>query len=307
MDADLYALPEDLVQCLRDVAEAYLAQQPQAVVDIDWSVCAVALWRRDPVGGYLLPVLETHAVTLEDLLGVDRQKALLVQNTAQFVKGYPANNALLTGARGTGKSSLIQALLNRFFADGLRVIQVDKSDLANLLDIIDAISGEPYRFLLYCDDLSFEANDEGYKSLKSALDGALFSAPDNLLIYATSNRRHLLPEYASDNEASALKGGEIHHGEAIEEKISLSDRFGLWVTFYPVSQEDYLAIAEHWVAAIAQRFGVAVSWDDAARQASLRWALNRGNRSGRAANQFARHWVGLRMLDADSQQETGPA
>lgn len=275
---------------------------PSPVPPVDWAQVPAALWQKRHQRGCLEPVLNTPATTLDDVLGVDRQKLLVVKNTEQFVRGLPANNVLLSGSRGTGKSSLIQALLNQFRGEGLRVIQVDKSDLADLLHIVAAIQHEPYRFLLFCDDLSFEAQDEGYKALKSALDGGMYSPPENILIYATSNRRHLMPDYHSDNDGARVVDTEIHHTEAVEEKVSLSDRFGLWVSFYPISQDTYLEIARHWLARQGARFGVEVEWTEDVRMACLRWAGNRGNRSGRTAAQFARHWIGQCLLEQNLSQ-----
>ena len=270
---------------------------PPVVKPINWAEVPAAIWQRDQYHGYLEPVRAVPANTLDDILGVDKQKSQVVRNTEQFVRGLPANNVLLTGSRGTGKSSLIQALLNEYRSDRLRVVQVDKSDLADLLHIVGAIHKEPYRFLLFCDDLSFDDQDEGYKALKSALDGGIYSAPDNILIYATSNRRHLMPDYHADNEGARVVGTEIHHAEAVEEKVSLSDRFGLWVTFYPISQDMYLDIAHHWLNRLSERYGVAVAWNEEVRLLCVRWAGNRGNRSGRTAYQFARHWIGQLLLE----------
>jgi hypothetical protein len=221
------------------------------------------------------------------LHGINRQKAEITRNTAQFVSGLPANNVLLTGARGTGKSSLIKALVNEFSDKGLRVIEVDKDLLFHLSDIVNQLADRNERFIIYCDDLSFNADDASYRALKTALDGSLHAGSDNVLIYATSNRRHLLPEYMSDNLASSVNSeGELQPSEAIEDKISLSDRFGLWLSFYPMNQETYLEIAAHWL----QSYGLTLT--DNARTAALQWALGRGNRSGRSAAQFAKDWVG---------------
>ncbi len=285
-------LAEKLDQLL-DRVQPLLPVLPKPV---DWAEVPAAIWQRHNHRGFLEPVRATPANTLDDVLGVDRQKTQVVKNTEQFVRGLPANNVLLTGSRGTGKSSLIQALLNEYRSERLRVIQVDKTDLADLLHIVAAVQHEPYRFILFCDDLSFEAQDEGYKALKSALDGGVYSPPDNILIYATSNRRHLMPDYHADNEGAHVVDTEIHHAEAVEEKVSLSDRFGLWVTFYPINQDTYLEIARHWLAQLGQRYGVQVQWDDEVRLLCLRWAGNRGNRSGRTAHQFARHWIGQLLL-----------
>jgi len=270
---------------------------PAPVKPVDWSEIPAAIWHRHQNHAYLEPIRSIPGNTLDDILGMDRQKTLVVRNTEQFVRGLPANNVLLTGSRGTGKSSMIQALLNEYRSDRLRVVQVDKTDLADLLHIVAAIQHEPFRFILFCDDLSFESNDEGYKALKSALDVGMYSAPDNILIYATSNRRHLMPDYHADNEGARVVDTEIHHAEAVEEKVSLSDRFGLWITFYPLAQEPYLEIARHWLGRLGERYGIEVEWTEDVRMTCLRWAGNRGNRSGRTAYQFARHWIGQQLLE----------
>jgi predicted AAA+ superfamily ATPase len=231
-------------------------------------------------------VRHPHAIAFADLKDIDGQKKRLRENTAQFVAGRPANNVLLTGARGTGKSSLVKAALNEFSKKGLRLIEVDKADLVDLPDIVDLVAGRRERFIVFCDDLSFEASDPGYKSLKVALDGTIAGSADNLLIYATSNRRHLMPEFMHENLETKHVGGEIHPGETTEEKISLSERFGLWLSFYPFDQDEYLDIAAHWVGALG---GTA---DDGMKSAALLWALERGSRSGRVAWQFAKDYVG---------------
>jgi predicted AAA+ superfamily ATPase len=252
----------------------------------DWKASTAFRWRAHPRGGYLQAVRHPHAIRFSDLKDVDEQKRRLRENTAQFVAGRPANNVLLTGARGTGKSSLVKAALNEFSSRGLRLIEVDKRDLVELPDIVDIIGERKERFLIFCDDLSFEASDAGYKSLKVALDGSIAGSADNVLIYATSNRRHLMPEFMGENLEAKHLGGEIHPGETTEEKISLSERFGLWISFYPFDQEQYLDIADHWV----ERLGGTA--EDASRKAALLWALERGSRSGRVAWQFARDYVG---------------
>ncbi|MDR0933756.1 MAG: ATP-binding protein [Burkholderiaceae bacterium] len=258
-----------------------------------WDTDAIAWrWRSKNGRGALFPVSHTVRISLPDLYFVERQKALLEQNTRQFMEGKPANNALLTGARGTGKSSLIRACLNRFAGDGLRLIEVDRNDLADLPEISDLIASRPERFILYCDDLSFDEGDGSYRTLKSALDGGIAAQPDNLLIYATSNRRHLLPERFSDNEGYTQgTDGEIHPGEAVEEKISFSDRFGLWLSFYSFSQDEYLAIVAHWLRV----FGCTDALVEQARDEALQWALHRGSRSGRTAWQFARDFAGRHL------------
>ena len=257
---------------------------PQPAAAPDWSAAAFR-WRR----GRLDPVRHPHRIRLDDLQCVDEQKRRLEQNTRQFVAGRTANNVLLTGARGTGKSSLIKAVLHRFAARGLRLIEVDKHDLNDLPEIVDLIATRPERFIIFCDDLSFEAAEPGYKALKSVLDGSIAGMPDNLLIYATSNRRHLMPETMAENlQVQHSANGEIHPGETTEEKVSLSERFGLWLSFYPFDQDAYLAICEHWLGV----FGVAQKSVPVVRREALQWALMRGSRSGRIAWQFARDYAG---------------
>ncbi|TAL99858.1 MAG: ATP-binding protein [Paraburkholderia sp.] len=268
---------------------------PPAAPVVDWNAAVAFRWRKRQGRGYLQPVPSVSSITLDDLQNIDRQKDLIERNTRQFVQKKPANNVLLTGARGTGKSSLIKACLNAFANDGLRLIEVDKDDLHDLGDIVDLISGRTERFIVFCDDLSFEEGESGYKALKVALDGSVAAQGDNVLIYATSNRRHLLPEYMSENETYRhMPDGEIHPGEVIEEKISLSERFGLWVSFYPFKQDDYLTIVGHWL----RHFGCGDADVEAARSDALVWALERGSRSGRVAWQFARDWSGKKVQDA---------
>ena len=254
----------------------------------DWQAATAYRWRNQKGRGFLKPVPHPHRIRLADLRGVDEQKKTLERNTRQFVAGLPANNVLLTGARGTGKSSLVKALLHQFAAKGLRLIEVEKHNLGDLPEIVDLIFGRPERFILYCDDLAFGAEEPGYQALKAILDGSIASHSDNLLVYATSNRRHLMPESLAENLATRHVGDEVHPDEAVEEKISLSERFGVWLSFYPFEQEQYLDIADYWVAQLGGAAG-----DDALRQrAALQWALARGARSGRVAWQFARDWVG---------------
>lgn len=276
-----------------DRYEQSLPPVPQA---IDWSRTYAARWVGQGDSGWLKPLEVDTGRGLTDLVGVDRQKQLLEANTEQFVKGLPANNALLWGARGTGKSSLIRALLGTWKDHGLRLIEIDKSDLVHLPALVAQISDQPWRFLLFCDDLAFEAGDSAYKTLKTVLDGSVEVTPDNLLLYATSNRRHLLPEHRSDNQAASMVDGELHPGEAIEEKIALSDRFGLWVSFYPFTQEHYLEVVRHWLAVMASEHGLEWQWDDELQRQAIRWATARGNRNGRCAWQFARSWVGKALL-----------
>jgi len=282
---------EQLLERVLERAERMLEQLetrlPPSRVPADWSAPAYR-WRRP---GVLKPVHHPHRVEMDNLLGIDDQKAELARNTEQFVRGLPANNVLLWGSRGTGKSSLIKAMLTRYADDGLRLVEVDKQDLVDLPDIVDPLRERPERFVLFSDDLSFEANDPSYKALKATLDGSVAAAPDNVLIYATSNRRHLLPEYMSDNENTRVMDGEIHHGEAVEEKISLSERFGLWLSFYPFDQDHYLEIVFRYLDLLE----VPVADAHEARQAALRWALARGSRSGRVAWQFARDYAGRHL------------
>lgn len=272
-------------ESLLDRLEALL---PEVSAEVNWASGVAFRWRRRSGGGYLQSIRHPHRIALDDLRGVDRQKREIVRNTRQFLAGLPANNVLLWGSRGTGKSSLIKALLNEYAEQGLRLIEVDKHDLIDLMDIVDQTYGRAERFVIFCDDLSFEANDPSYKALKAILDGSVAAPPENVLIYATSNRRHLLPEYMRENLEAHQIDGEIHHSEAVEEKISLSERFGLWLSFYPFNQDEYLQIVGHWL----ERFGVDARITDDVRAAALQWALSRGSRSGRSACQFARDWAG---------------
>ena len=263
---------------------------PQPLGAPDWSASIAWRYRKRSSGhGTLEPVRHVGAMRLADLKEIDPQKEKIERNTQQFVQGKPANNVLLTGARGSGKSSLIKACLNAYAAEGLRLIEVDKADLTDLPDIVDVVSERPEKFIVFCDDLSFEDGEPGYKALKSILDGSVAAATPNVLIYATSNRRHLLPEYMADNLTyTHTEDGEVHPGEVVEEKISLSERFGLWVSFYPFSQYEYLTIVAQWLASL----GVPASAIEAARPEALVWALERGSRSGRVAYQFARDYAG---------------
>ncbi|MGP1678221.1 MAG: ATP-binding protein [Burkholderiales bacterium] len=269
-------------------AEALVARLevllPAVQPPVDWNASIAYRWRKAGGYGHLQPVVHPHKIRLSDLRGVDRQKHLIEQNTRQFVSGLPANNVLLTGARGTGKSSLVKAVLNKFQRQGLRLIEVDKHDLTDLPDIVDQISARSERFIIFCDDLSFEAAEAGYKALKVVLDGSIAATSENVLIYATSNRRHLMPEYMQENLEYKHVGEEIHPGETSEEKISLSERFGLWVSFYPFDQDDYLGIVEHWLTEL----GCSPLEIAATHEEALQWALSRGSRSGRVAWQFAR-------------------
>ena len=262
---------------------------PHPLTAPDWSAAIAFRYRKRAGSGVLVPVRHVATIRLESLVEVEPQKQRLLRNTAQFVAGQRANNVLLTGARGTGKSSLVKACLNEFAPQGLRLIEVDKADLVDLPDIVDLVAERPERFIVFCDDLSFDEGEPGYKALKSILDGSIAQASENVLIYATSNRRHLLPEYMKENLSYRhTEDGEVHPGEVVEEKISLSERFGLWVSFYPFSQDEYLAIVAQWL----RNFGVDEERIAAARQESLVWALERGSRSGRVAYQFARDYSG---------------
>jgi len=263
---------------------------PQPLTAPDWSASIAFRYRKRSSGhGSLEPVRHIGHMALGDLKEIDDQKEKIQRNTEQFVSGKPANNVLLTGSRGTGKSSLIKACLHAYSARGLRLIEVDKADLTDLPDIVDVVSSLPEKFIIFCDDLSFEEGEPGYKALKSILDGSIAAATPNVLIYATSNRRHLLPEYMTENLTyTHTEDGEVHPGEVVEEKISLSERFGLWVSFYPFSQDEYLTIVAQWLSS----FGVDNTAIEAARPSSLVWALERGSRSGRVAYQFARDYAG---------------
>ncbi|MES2355775.1 MAG: ATP-binding protein [Pseudomonadota bacterium] len=261
---------------------------PQSAPVPDWKAATAFRWRKRENTGYLQAIPNPHRISLDDLRDVDEQKKVIERNTRQFVSGQPANNILLTGARGTGKSSLVKAMLAKFAKKGLRLIEVDKQDLVDLPDIVDLIAARPERFIIYCDDLSFEASESAYKALKVVLDGSIAGASENVLIYATSNRRHLMPEYMSENLQTRHVGDEIHPSEGVEEKISLSERFGIWLSFYPFNQEQYLDIVDHWVASL----GVMPTDKKVLHNAALLWALTRGSRSGRVAWQFARDWAG---------------
>jgi predicted AAA+ superfamily ATPase len=266
---------------------------PPAPPKTDWGASVAFRWRSSGskgMPGWLQPVRHVHRIKLSDLRGIDGQIERVEQNTRQLIEGRPANNVLLTGARGTGKSSIVKGLLNKYSRQGLRLIEVEKSDLVDLPHIVDQIAVRPERFLLFCDDLTFHGAEEGYIALKVALDGSISTTSENMLIYATSNRRHLMPEYMAENLETKYVGDEIHPGETVEEKISLSERFGLWVTFYPFDQDEYLEIVRQWL----KGFG-AGAFHEAAKEEALQWALQRGSRSGRVAYQFARDWAGRHL------------
>jgi predicted AAA+ superfamily ATPase len=265
---------------------------------IDWQRCLAARWHREGRSGYLQPLAVSLDLSLADLIGVDTQREQLARNTRQFVDGLPANHALLWGARGTGKSSLVRALLAEHAGAGLRLIEIERDHLADLPRVVEQLAGQSQRFVLFCDDLSFEAGEGDYRVLKSVLDGSLERAPDNVLLYATSNRRHLVPEKQSDNEHWEMVDGELHPNEAVEDKIALSDRFGLWLSFYPFTQDHFLAVVRHWISVLAQPAALDWEWTEELEKLAIRWALGRGNRNGRCAYQFARHWVGLALLES---------
>ncbi|MGK5085884.1 ATP-binding protein [Bdellovibrionota bacterium FG-1] len=289
-------LPPELNAQLVRVLSSIEMLLPPCVEPIDWTTCSAANWRRRPYSGYLEPIRTSGALLLEDLLGIDAQKNVVEANTRQFLSGVPANNILLWGSRGTGKSSLVRALLSTYAPQGLRIIQVDKDDLVHLPTIVDEIRHLPYRFVLFSDDLSFDTGDSSYKTLKSALDGAVYAPPENVLIYVTSNRRHLVPEYEDDNRGGMMVNNEIHHGEAVEEKISLSGRFGLWVAFHPIGRDQYLQLVRRWVEKLSDRHGTRVEWTSETEEAAEHWSQEKGDRSGRIAVQFARNWVGQFLL-----------
>ncbi len=281
---------EHLIERAGELLARIEAILPQPLGAPDWNAAIAWRYRKRSSGhGTLEPVRHVAQIRLDDLQEIEPQKEKIQRNTLQFVQGQPANNVLLTGARGTGKSSLIKACLNEYAPQGLRLIEVDKADLVDLPDIVDVCAPRPEKFMVFCDDLSFEEGEAGYKALKSILDGSVAASTPNVLIYATSNRRHLLPEYMKENLTyTHTEDGEVHPGEVVEEKISLSERFGLWVSFYPFSQDEYLAIVAQWLS----HFGVAASAIEAARPQALVWALERGSRSGRVAYQFARDYAG---------------
>jgi predicted AAA+ superfamily ATPase len=282
-------LNKELEEILQRLGELLPGPAPAT----DWKASIAFRWRSSGRpgtsrgnSGWLQPVRQVHRIRLSDLRGIDKQIERVEQNTRQFMKAQPANNVLLTGARGTGKSSVVKGLLNKYAKQGLRLIEVEKNDLVDLPQIVDQVARRAERFLLFCDDLSFHGAEDGYIALKVALDGSISTTSENLLIYATSNRRHLMPEYMAENLETKYIGDEIHPGETVEEKISLSERFGLWVTFYPFDQDEYLEIVGHWLKTLGAK------WTDGVREEALQWSLQRGSRSGRVAYQFARDSAG---------------
>jgi predicted AAA+ superfamily ATPase len=281
-------------------AEALLARVesllPPALPDPDWGKVTAARWRKRSGSGYLQAVPHPHLIRLDELVAVDAQKQAIDRNTRQFVAGLPANNVLLTGSRGTGKSSLVKAMLAKYAGKGLRLIEVDKADLTDLPDIAERLAGRTERFIVFCDDLTFDAGEAGYKTLKVMLDGSIAGGAGNLLIYATSNRRHLLPEYFVENLETRHVGDEVHPGESVEEKISLSERFGLWISFYPFTQDDYLAAVAAWLAHFGVKPAASARDAEARTREALQWALQRGSRSGRVAWQFAKDFAGTGAL-----------
>ncbi|WDD93635.1 ATP-binding protein [Burkholderia sp. FERM BP-3421] len=302
LDPDLAHLAVGLFSRLDRLAALLEADADAGAVraaSVDWHGAHAFRWvpdrRARGDAGRLVPVPAPALISFDALANIERQVALVRQNTRQFVLGHPANNVLLTGARGTGKSSLVKACLHAFAARGLRLVEVGKDGLDALPMLFELLRGRPERFIVSCDDLSFEAGETGYKALKTVLDGSIAGGAPNVLIYATSNRRHLVPEQASDNAAHTLdEHGELHPGDAVEERISLSERFGLWVTFYGFSQDEYLRVVD----ARLHAQGYAEPEREAARQPALQWALQRGARSGRIAVQFVQDYVGRRASDA---------
>ena len=282
----------EFLATLSRIANALERIAPPAREKPDFSRNVAARWRVSGMLKYLEAVQHVHHMNADSLVGVEAQHALIDRNTKQFVTGKAANNVLLTGSRGTGKSSLVKAMLSRYSKRGLRLIEVEKDHLNDMPDIVDLIANEPYQFILFCDDLSFDAGDGSYKALKAILDGSIAAATPNVLLYATSNRRHLLPEYFHENEETKYVGEEVHFGESIEEKVSLSERFGLWISFYPFAQDDYLAAVASWVRELGAVVPADAKKHEAFERDALNWALQRGSRSGRVAFQFARDYAG---------------
>jgi len=291
------SLDPELTEQLKRLLSSLQPLLPKPVEKIDWATCHAANWHRSSLSGTMEPVPSIEGIHLDDLLGIERQKHAVEDNTRQFLAGLPSNNTLLWGSRGTGKSSLVRALLHAYADQGLRIIQVDKDDLVSLPSIVDEVKAQPFKFIVFSDDLSFEPGDASYKVLKSALDGSVYALPENVLIYVTSNRRHLVPEFASDNRGAMMVEGEVHHGEAVEEKISLSGRFGLWVAFHPFSQDLYVDVVRRWVEKLATKVGATLDWTPEAEAEAILWSQKKGDRSGRIAYQFACDWVGRTVME----------
>ncbi|ACH40846.1 MULTISPECIES: ATP-binding protein [Citrifermentans] len=289
-------LKPEVVAQLERVLSSVEMLLPRAVKAVDWTKCHAANWRRHSFSGYLEAVKVTDNTRLEELLGCEKQKEVMINNTRQFLKGLPANNALLWGSRGTGKSSMVKALLNEYGREGLRVIQVEKEDLIYLSEIFSAVENEPYRFILLCDDLTFEVGELSYKMLKSALDGSVYSAPENVLIYVTSNRRHLLPQYETDLLGGKYVNGELQQSEAMEEKVSLSDRFGLWVPFHVFTQDRYIDAVRQCVEREAATRNLTIPWTKELELDAIQWSHDKTKRCGRTAFQFSKNWVGRYLL-----------
>ena len=292
----MFNLKPDVVARLERVLSSVEMLLPRIVKPVDWATCYAANWRRHSFSGYLEPVKVTDTTTMDELLGVEEQKKVMTHNTRQFLAGLPANNALLWGSRGSGKSSLVKALLNEYARKGLRVIQIEKEDLIYLSEIFNAVENQPYRFILLCDDLTFEVGELSYKMLKSALDGSVYSPPENVLIYVTSNRRHLLPEYESDHLGGKYVKGELQQSEAMEEKVSLSDRFGLWIAFYAFSQDRYLDAVRLCIEREARQRNVTIPWNKELEESAIQWSHEKTKRCGRTAFQFSKNWVGKYLL-----------
>jgi predicted AAA+ superfamily ATPase len=290
------SLDPELTEQLKRLLSSLQPLLPRPAEKIEWATCHAANWHRSTFSGTMEPVLSIEGIHLDDLLGIEPQKHVVEENTRQFLAGLPANNTLLWGTRGTGKSSLVRALLHAYADQGLRIIQVDKDDLVSLPAIVDEVKAQPFKFIVFSDDLSFEPGDASYKVLKSALDGSVYAVPENVLIYVTSNRRHLVPEFASDNRGAMMVEGEVHHGEAVEEKISLSGRFGLWVAFHPFSQDLYVDVVRRWVEKLCRKLGARLEWTREAEGEAILWSQKKGDRSGRIAYQFACDWVGRTVM-----------
>jgi len=289
-------LKPEVVAQLERVLSSVEMLLPKAVRQVDWETCHAANWRRHSFSGYLEAVKVTDTTRLDELLGVDEQKDIMINNTRQFLQGLPANNALLWGSRGTGKSSIVKALLNEYGDQGLRVIQVEKEDLIYIPEIFAAVENQPYRFIMLCDDLTFEVGELSYKMLKSALDGSVYSAPENVLIYVTSNRRYLLPEYDSDHLGGKYVKGELQQSEIQEEKSSLSDRFGLWVPFHVFSQDRYLEAVKLCIERWSRQLEQDIPWSDELERTAIKWSRDKTKRCGRTAYQFSKNWVGKYLL-----------